>query len=175
MKYKEFNKIGGTEIRTKVQTITYFKILMWFSEYRNSNQNSFDKEKCNEAFIEWTKNEEIYNYSDKDNINRFLMIIQNLKKWGIVDKENNIINDREENEEVESYLFKNIANNYKPFFKMIDFIWKMKNQGNKNINYKRLYYAFLVWEENENYENLYLKGDEWIINEIIKNEKKKLI
>lgn len=174
MKYKEFNKIGGTEIRAKVQTITYFKILMWFSEYRNSNQNSFDKEKCNEAFIEWTKNEEIYNYSDKDNINRFLMIIQNLKKWGIVDKENNIINDREENEEIESYLFKNIANNYKPFFKMVDFIWKMKNQGNKNINYKRLYYAFLVWEENENYENLYLKGDEWIINEIIKNEKKEI-
>ncbi|MDD7912835.1 hypothetical protein, partial [Metamycoplasma hyosynoviae] len=59
MKSNNFNKLGDTTLRTEVQVTSYFQILNWIIEIKETSDP--DKEiNWNEKFIEWCEKENIY-------------------------------------------------------------------------------------------------------------------
>ncbi len=178
MKYKDFNKLGGTEFRTQHQADEYFKIFNWYKDnYVNFIVNkdkkvTLDLNTCNEEFKRWTKNEELYLYNDSS-INRFGMIFKNFKYWGLIDENYNPIQYELNEKHSDEWLLNQIFSNYLPFNKAMNFL--LRNNENTNIDYKNFYIVFSVIEENEDFEHLYNLGYENIIREIANSNINRII
>lgn len=177
MKYKNFNKFGGTEFRVKDQISAYVFLINWILKFQE--ENSFSKKDIvEEAFRNFCTDEDIYEYRRSDKIkDRFKMVLQNLtkdlhilhfdentKKYKL-DEKFSIKNPQD------SFLFF-MQNAWKefdfPFKRMLEFMYK-----NKNLNdAKKLLHAFMVYDGKEPFEYLY-KID--VINKILDDEFKYVV
>ena len=80
MKYKNFNKFGGTEFRVKDQISAYVFLINWILKFQEKNSFS-KKDIVEEAFRNFCADEDIYEYRRSDKIkDRFKMVLQNLTK-----------------------------------------------------------------------------------------------
>ena len=167
MKTKDFNKMGGTEFRVGNQRDAFYAIIQWIYETQNDYAAEMlvnEKDKWNKKFIEYCKEQEIYNYSSESNtestkrINRFDMLSSRLLKWGLIKEKNNkylidkeIIETKDTNV-ISKYFLENIYKNYLPFKKMIDFLISFDKE---KINTQQLLLAFAVCNEKEDFDEIY--------------------
>ncbi|WP_373441393.1 hypothetical protein [Metamycoplasma equirhinis] len=174
MKINNFNKFGGTELRTSNPMKDYYAILGWIHENlskQDSQSNKFfdwDME-----FKKYVEIEKIYEYKNNSVIQkRFNFIVGHLVKWGFLEKDKektfklNIDLDKFWNEKffIEELFFKKMYLNWNEFRSMIDFI---VNTENEEINIERFLWAFSVFDKKEdNFSDIYNKNKEDILNEI---------
>lgn len=182
MKIKDFNKFGGTELRTEIQTTVYYELLLWILDKSKNGDKLefFTEEKWEEDFRKWCSDENIYQYKGK--FKRFNMILSTLmKKMEIIKSSVDPTDNSKKayvfkNEEVKSLFEKCDSKNFffifmqygfkkegRPFFEMIKFL---KNNPEKN-NAKKLALSFMVYDGNERFEDLYNMD---IPKEIAKND-----
>lgn len=154
MKWSEFNKIGDTCYRVKNQINGYTTFAKWFLS-TNGNGDM-------QLFAEWTKKEEIYKYRIKNN--RYFKIILNnaLHKYKVIKKIkgkylqnfndesqiNDILNNLTKTEGLNNKL--NIET-CKAFRETLNFM--IKNPSLNNA--KKIFCAFSVYEEGDNFFDLY--------------------
>ncbi|MDD7883949.1 hypothetical protein, partial [Metamycoplasma hyosynoviae] len=183
MKSNNFNKLGDTTLRTEVQVTSYFQILNWIIEIKETSDP--DKEiNWNEKFIEWCEKENIYKYRNKS-FDRFSFILKELKKFGILDNSCELIDKDATLLKINKgiypfqFFFSKIVENYLPFKKVVEFLYTKKLR-NEKVDTDKLIYCFYVYGNNNNndksietIEELYKMGKENILdniaNENIKN------
>lgn len=174
MKTKEFNKLGDTCLRTEKQLSTYCNILDWLVSYKQNETHIYLKD-VNQAFVNWCFEEQIYNYGKDFNFknNRFNLIFAQFERWNVLklDKSNNkeiIININFNNQsqfDTEKKIFYGMANNYLPFKELLKFIWV---SNNNLLNVNDLLIAFSIWDGQDDFAELYAKGQAENIKTIAK-------
>ncbi|MDC8962387.1 hypothetical protein [Metamycoplasma hyosynoviae] len=176
MKSNNFNKLGDTSLRTKVQVINYFQILNWIIETKENN-DPITKDKWNEEFISLCKNENIYCYKN-NSINRFQFVLKELKNWKILNDNCELIDKKDKSELLRrdiypfQFFFSKIVENYLPFKKIVEFLYEKKLKE-ENVEIDRLIYCFYVYGNNndndettESIQELYEMGKEDILDSI---------
>ncbi|MDD7898275.1 hypothetical protein PUW92_02605, partial [Metamycoplasma hyosynoviae] len=176
MKSNNFNKLGDTSLRTKVQVINYFQILNWIIETKENN-DPITKDKWNEEFISLCKNENIYCYKN-NSINRFQFVLKELKNWKILNDNCELIDKKDKSELLRrdiypfQFFFSKIVENYLPFKKIVEFLYEKKLKE-ENVEIDRLIYCFYVYGNNndndettESIQELYEMGKENILDSI---------
>lgn len=176
MKYKNFNKFGGTEFRIKDQISAYMFFINWILKYQEKNLFS-KKDVVEMAFRKFCKDEDICEYGKSDTIGRFRMVRSNVtKKLQILhfDKstEKYKLDEKFDMKNPQNSFFFFMQNAYKefdfPFKRMLEFMHE-----NKNLNdAKKLLHAFLVYDGKESFKYLYEID---VINKIIDEEFKQYV
>ncbi|MFV8483623.1 hypothetical protein [Mycoplasma sp. Z473B] len=160
MKLNNFNKLSGTELRTKNILNTFSSILIWIKEVTENNKYAFSDIALEKSFKDYCEREGIYNYKDKTGINRFSMFISKLTAMGFITKMNGechlnvqLINESD----LTNSFFKSILKygNHSEFKNMVNFIYQKKE-----IKTLPLYFAMVTFEKNDNFYKLYSKFDE---------------
>ncbi|MFV8418210.1 hypothetical protein ACNQ21_01720 [Mycoplasma sp. VS299A] len=155
MKLNNFNKLSGTELRTKNILNTFSSILIWIKEVTENHDYTFSDIKLEKSFKEYCEREGIYNYKDRTGINRFSMFISKLTAMGFITKNNGkchlnvqLINEND----LTNSFFKSILKygNHSEFNNMIDFIY-CKNE----IKVLPLYFAMVTFEQKDSFYQLY--------------------
>ena len=181
MKHNNFNKLGGTELRTKKQINIYMQILNFIKKFSEVEKKT-KKINWEKKFIKYCQDEEIYNYrktttsNANKKIKRTKMIINSyiVKKTKIFlyDKQNDwyYFNNDYKNlwRDPLNLFFISLQKNYLPFNKLVEFLYKNKDY---EIDFNQLSLAFFTYENDniESFEKLYKKKNllTLIINLII--------
>ncbi|MHA3786094.1 hypothetical protein ACX1NA_00055 [Mycoplasma sp. VS276A1] len=155
MKLNNFNKLSGTELRTKNILNTFSTILMWIKEKTAENDYIFKENELEKEFKEYCNIEGIYQYNDNSGIKRFGMLISKLNGMGFIQKENkkcklnaDLINERD----LTNTFFQAILSQgtHKEFNSMIEFIYQRND-----IETIPLYFAMTTFQDNDNFNDLY--------------------
>ncbi|UUD35309.1 hypothetical protein NPA07_00310 [Mycoplasmopsis caviae] len=159
MKINDFNKLGGTELRTKKQVNSYCQILYWIKDNTDEFKKMSSHDKQEDLFYKWIKIENIYKYKDDKKINRLEMLCSRLEKWKLVKKDPTtnlffLADDLLGVEINENLIFKKIFENYEPFRETINFIL---NNKDRKIDTKKLFLAFACFDGSESFVDLYNK------------------
>lgn len=89
MKCRNFNKLGGTEFRTKSQVEGYIQVANFLL---TMEIEKIDLDELDNKFKKYIEDEQIYSYkNDKIIKNRFNMVIKIFKQLGLIKKEENKI------------------------------------------------------------------------------------
>ncbi|MFV8418797.1 hypothetical protein [Mycoplasma sp. Sp33II] len=166
MKISNFNKLSGTELRTRNILNTFSTILIWIKEVTEKQNYTFSDVELEKSFKDYCQQEGIYTYKDNTGINRFSMLISKLIAMGFITKKSNecYLNVEliDENNLTNSF-FQTILKygHHNEFNNMVKFIEKKRE-----IKSFPLYLTMVTFEEDDDFEQLYKK-----FNDLEKKEK----